>query len=139
MISMMRHLLLILILVFSSLIFWQGAAADPAFARLAAEIKQVSVEAANEAVNKENVQFIDVRTAEEYKRSHAPKAVNMPLDGFEKESTKLAKEKPVYLICQSGRRSQKAAEILKNADFKEIYNVSGGTTAWRAANLPLEQ
>lgn len=103
------------------------------------EIKQISVQEANEAVKAENVQFVDVRTPEEYKSGHAPKAVNMPLDGFEKELAKLDKDKPVYLICQTGRRSQKAAEMLQGSNFKEIYNITGGTSAWSSANLPLEK
>jgi rhodanese-related sulfurtransferase len=104
-----------------------------------AEIKQVSVEQANEAVKKENVQFIDVRTVEEYQSGHAPKAVNLPLDGLEKELAKLDKDKPVYVICQTGRRSQKGAELLKQSGFRDVYNITGGTSAWTGANLPLEK
>ncbi|MBS1795393.1 MAG: rhodanese-like domain-containing protein [Acidobacteria bacterium] len=103
------------------------------------DIKQVSVQEANEAVGRAGVQFVDVRTPDEFKSGHAAKAVNIPLDVIEKESAALDKEKPVYLICRSGRRSQQAAETLKNAGFKEIYNVTGGTQAWTAANLPLEK
>ena len=104
-----------------------------------AEIKQVSVEQANEAVAKNNAQFIDVRTVEEYKSGHAVKAVNIPLDGLENELAKLDKNKPVYVICQSGKRSQKGSEILNQSGFKEVYNVTGGTSAWTAAKLPLEK
>jgi rhodanese-related sulfurtransferase len=103
------------------------------------EIKQVSVEQTNEAVTKQNVQFIDVRTVEEYKSGHAAKAVSLPLDGLEKELAELDKNKPVYVICQTGRRSQKGAEVLKRAGFTEVYNVTGGTSAWTSAELPLEK
>lgn len=102
-------------------------------------IKQVSVEQAKQAVEKANEQFIDVRTVEEYKNGHAAKAVNMPLGGLEKELAKLDKNKPVYVICQTGRRSQKGAEIMEKAGFKEIYNVEGGTSAWTKAGLPVEK
>ena len=103
------------------------------------EIKQVTVQEANEAVKMQNVQFVDVRTTAEYGEKHAVKAVNMPLDSLENELAKLDQEKPVYLICQSGARSQKAAEMLKKANFKQIYNVKGGTSAWTSANLPVEK
>jgi rhodanese-related sulfurtransferase len=103
------------------------------------EIKQVSVEQASAATGKPDVQFVDVRTVEEYEGGHATGAINLPLDGLEKELAKLDKNKPVYTICQTGRRSQKAAELLDQNGFKEIYNVTGGTSAWRAANLPLEK
>lgn len=103
------------------------------------EIKQVSVEETNEAVKNGNVQFIDVRTAAEYESGHAPKSLNLPLNNLEAELAKLDKDKPVYLICQTGRRSQIGAEILQKADFKELYNVRGGTVAWVSAELLLEK
>ncbi|MCD9185001.1 MAG: rhodanese-like domain-containing protein [Pyrinomonadaceae bacterium] len=103
------------------------------------EIKQVTVQETGEAVKKENVQFIDVRTPEEYAGGHAPKAANHPLDKIETELAKLDKNKPVYVICQTGRRSQKAAETLQKAGFREIYNVKGGTSEWISAGLPTEK
>jgi rhodanese-related sulfurtransferase len=103
------------------------------------EIKQVSVEQARTAVKGGNAQFIDVRTTEEYAGGHAPKAVNLPLDALETELSKLDKDKPVYVICQTGRRSQKGAEILNKAGFKDIYNIQGGTSAWTSAGFPIEK
>ena len=127
--------LLTFVLIFTVSVFTACQSAAPA----KAEIKQVSVAQAHETATKETAQFIDVRTVEEYKSGHAPKAVNLPLDGLENELAKLDKNKPVYVICQSGKRSQKGAEILSQAGFKEIYNVTGGTSAWTGANLPLEK
>jgi rhodanese-related sulfurtransferase len=102
------------------------------------EIKQISVTQAKEATVSNDVQFIDVRTEEEYASRHAPKTKNFPLDRLEKELSKLEKDKPVYVICHTGRRSQKGSEILQKAGFKEIYNIQGGTGAWIDAGLPTE-
>jgi rhodanese-related sulfurtransferase len=102
-----------------------------------AKIKEVSVEQANTAVQEKNVQFIDVRTPAEFSEGFAQKAVNFPLDTLEKDLAKLNKTKPVYLICRTGRRSLTGAEILDKAGFSEVYNVAGGTVAWKAANLPM--
>lgn len=44
-----------------------------------------------------------------------------------------------YVICQTGRRSQKGAEILQKAGFKNIYNINGGTSAWENAGFPTEK
>lgn len=98
-----------------------------------AGIKQVSVSDAKQSVDAKDAQFIDVRTEAEYAAGHAPKAINFPLDALEKDFAKLDKDKPVYVICQTGRRSQKGAEILQKAGFKDIYNIEGGTSAWVAA------
>ncbi len=102
-------------------------------------IKQITVEKAKEAVEGKDVQFIDVRTIEEYKSGHAPKTVNLPLDSLEQSLEKLDKTKPVYVICQTGRRSQKGAEILEKNGFKELYNIEGGTSAWESAGFSIEK
>jgi rhodanese-related sulfurtransferase len=103
------------------------------------EIKQIYAFEAKQAIDKGNVQFIDVRAVEEYKGGHAPKAVNFPLDELERNLAKLDEQKPVYVICETGRRSQKAAEILRQSSFKEIYNIQGGTRAWIDAGFPTEK
>ncbi len=83
-------------------------------------------------------QFIDVRTPQEFSAGHAKNAVNMPLDDLEKTLSGLDAEKPTYVICQTGRRSQKAAELLQRSGFTKIYNVGGGTAAWRESGMPME-
>ncbi|MBK7511610.1 MAG: rhodanese-like domain-containing protein [Chloracidobacterium sp.] len=90
------------------------------------------------AVSKAYSQFIDVRTPEEYAGGHAARAVNIPLDTLMGSLDRLEKNEPVYLICQTGRRSGQAAEMLKGAGFSNVINVTGGTTAWQAADLPME-
>ena len=102
-------------------------------------IKQISVAEAQTAVKSKDAQFIDVRTGAEFDSGHASQTVNLPLDSLEKDLAKLDREKPVYVICQTGRRSQKGAELLQKNGFKEIYNVEGGTTAWTNAGLPLNK
>ena len=103
------------------------------------EIKQITVAEAKQAVDAKEAQFIDVRTTGEYSGGHAPKAANFPLDALEKDLAKLDKDQPVYVICQTGKRSQKGAEILQKAGFKNIYNINGGTSAWTEAGFPVEK
>lgn len=102
-------------------------------------VKNVSVNEADDAVNSENAQFIDVRTIAEYKSGHAKKAVNFPLDNLQNSLSKLDKNKPVYVICQSGMRSMRGASILADEGFTEVYNVAGGTSAWMYEGLPTEK
>jgi len=111
---------------------------DSGVPNVASDIKHVSPAEAQAAVSKAYSQFIDVRTPEEYTTGHAARAVNIPLDTLAADLSRLEKNEPVYLICQTGRRSQKAAELLKEAGFNNVLNVEGGTTAWQAANLPIE-
>lgn len=98
-------------------------------------VKNISVTETADVVKKGGVQFIDVRTTGEFASGHADKAVNMPLDRLSEMLGKLDKEKPVYVICQSGMRSMRGASMLEGAGFTEVYNVSGGTSAWMSAGL----
>src|SRR5690606_26195401 len=82
-------------------------------------------------------QFIDVRTPQEFSAGHAKNAVNMPLDDLEKTLSGLDAEKPTYDICQTGRRSQTAAELLQQSGFTKIYNVGGGTAALHESGRPM--
>ena len=80
---------------------------------------------------------VDVREPWEYKQGHVPGAVLMPLGNLASRVGELDTEKPVAVICASGSRSQSAAALLGQKGFKTIYNVVGGTGAWKYSNLPL--
>ena len=101
-------------------------------------IKEVSPMEAETAVSKAYSQFIDVRTPEEYSAGHAARAVNIPLDTLPANLDRLEKNEPVYLICESGGRSQQAGAYLKSVGFNNVLNIRGGTAAWRQADLPME-
>ena len=111
---------------------------DSGVPNVASDIKEVSPADAQTAVSKAYSQFIDVRTVEEYSGGHAARAVNIPLDLLTAKLDTLEKNEPVYVICQTGNRSKKAADILKNAGFNNVLNVTGGTVAWQTAGLPME-
>jgi len=104
----------------------------------AASVKDVSPAEAQAAVSKPYSQFVDVRTPEEYSSGHAARSINIPLDTLSANLDRLEKNEPVYVICETGGRSQSAALILKNAGFNNVLSVAGGTAAWRQANLPME-
>lgn len=85
--------------------------------------------------------LIDVREPDEYADGHAPGSVLIPVGQLNKRLKELDgyQNKPVVLICRSGRRSVAAAEVLQKAGFAEIRNVVGGMTAWERAGLPVVQ
>jgi len=86
-----------------------------------------------EAIEFESIQLIDVRTPEEFKEGSLKKSQNICItnEDFRDQAEKLDKSKPVYLYCKSGRRSAKAAEVLKQMGFKIIYEMPGGYEAWK--------
>jgi rhodanese-related sulfurtransferase len=64
--------------------------------------------------------------------------VNIPLDKLPKDFESLDPGAPTYVLCQSGYRSSLGTSILENAGFDNIYNITGGTTAWVSAGLETE-
>ena len=86
--------------------------------------------------------LIDVRTPVEYAGVHVSQAVNIPLGSLNPgelyKAGRLAKDQPVYLLCHSGGRAQKAAEKFARRGIDDAVVVDGGLVAWGEAGLPLE-
>ncbi len=81
--------------------------------------------------------LVDVRTPAEFDRLHAAGAVNVPLD--ELSVARLADaglDGEIHLLCQSGTRAAKAAQILAGQGLSGTV-VEGGTVAWTEAGLPV--
>ena len=83
--------------------------------------------------------LIDVREPDEYMEVHAEPAELYPLSLFPDNfmSHNVPKDTPLYLICKSGGRSQKALEQLETLGYSNLTNVEGGTDAWVVAGLPV--
>jgi rhodanese-related sulfurtransferase len=83
--------------------------------------------------------LLDVREPEEYAHGHVPGAVNLPQADLATRLAEVPRGRPVYLICQGGFRSLRAAQFLRQQGFEDVVSVKGGTQAWRAAGKPLDQ
>ena len=79
---------------------------------------------------------LDVRTPAEYAEGHIAGAVNLPLDTVEARAAEVPGNRPVYVICRSGKRSAQASAILKKAG-RDVRNVGGGMNDWIAAGYPV--
>ena len=79
---------------------------------------------------------IDVREPDEYVAGHVPGARLMPMGEVPSRLTELPRARPVYVICQSGNRSQAIAHLLVRQGF-DARSVAGGTTAWEALGYPV--
>lgn len=101
-------------------------------------VRSVDVKQAQQMKN-QGALLLDVREADEYASGHAPGSVLIPVGQLNKRLKEIEgfQNKPVVLICRSGRRSAAAAEILQKAGFTEPSNVEGGMMAWEKAGLPV--
>lgn len=77
------------------------------------------------------VRLIDVREPEEFTGplGHLPGAELVPLGTIEAAAAGWAREQPLLLICRSGVRSQRAAQLLATHGFRRLYNLAGGMLA----------
>ena len=100
-------------------------------------IKILAASDFNKAIEKNNVQLVDVRTAQEFNQGAIDSAINIDFfqqDKFTSEFEKLDKGQPVYLYCRSGNRSYQAAKKLEAMGFTEIYDLKGGYMKWPHKN-----
>jgi hydroxyacylglutathione hydrolase len=105
-----------------------------------ATIPQVTVDHLKQRAEHDELQILDVRRPTEYENGHVPRAIPEPLATLERSITKLPldKDRPTAVICAGGYRSSAASSLLQKHGFKNLLNVTGGTTAWVNAGYPVE-
>ena len=72
--------------------------------------------------------LIDLRDSSQFHRQHVVNFINIPYHNFINQTTKLPKNKPIYLICQSGKLAKKEAENLRLQNYQAYY-IEGGMNA----------
>ena len=88
-------------------------------------------------INREKGVLIDVSEPAEFASSHAASARNVPLGEIEKsKDIPSNKTLPLLLLCPTGSRAGRAAATLRKAGHDKAVAVTGGTAAWREAQLP---
>ena len=106
------------------------------FSSCAQETKQhqlISQEEFAKILTKE-IQLLDVRTPQEYQQGYIKGAVLINFfdpDFVTKVSTRFDKNKPLYIYCAVGGRSNKAARKLIAVGFDSVYDLKGGFTKWK--------
>ena len=125
-------------------------------------IKQIAPEEAHQLMAS-GCPYIDVRTEGEFSAGHPAAAVNIPVALPDPASGRMQinsdfvavveahfpKGRSLILGCQSGMRSQRAAEMLAQAGYDDVSNMQAGfggvhdhtgrtvMPGWAAAGLPV--
>ncbi len=84
-----------------------------------------------------NPLLVDVREESEYNHGHIPYTRLIPLRKIRETGDELPKDRPVIFVCRSGRRSIRAASIMQDLGYTNVYNLKGGMLAWEAAGYPI--
>ncbi len=85
--------------------------------------------------------LVDVRSPEEFHSEHIAYANSLPLDsiGALFGQLKIPESRKVIFQCLKGGRGEKACVVIQEGACcgNEIYNLTGGITAWKEAGLPV--
>ncbi len=92
------------------------------------QVDSISIKQLGSCISDEKMRLIDVRTEQEYLSGHIKASRNVPLDKI--DGFKDTKDKTYLIICQSGMRSQLAAQKMRKKGYT-VINVKGGMNAWR--------
>jgi phage shock protein E len=85
--------------------------------------------------------LIDVRSVEEHAAGFIPGTdLNIEFREIQARHREIGAqlEDHVVVYCQSGHRSNIAAETLADLGYRHVYNVTGSMNAWLVAGFPIE-
>ncbi len=86
------------------------------------------------------LRILDVRTPGEFETSHIDGSLNLNVDDLEPYLDRLASlSGPVVLVCRSGARAKRAADLLSGRGFDHLFLLEGGMQAWEGAGKPVEK
>lgn len=85
-----------------------------------------------------DAQLVDVRTPREYANGHIPGSINLDIraeDFEERIRAKVGIDRPVLLYCQMGIRSGRAANLMRDMGYSELYDLEGGFAIWKKSEI----
>ncbi|MFK5957388.1 MAG: rhodanese-like domain-containing protein [Lutibacter sp.] len=103
-----------------------------------ATVKNVNPTEFKNLIGTNNGILLDVRTSYEFEDEHinGAKQLNYYSFSFTKNLLLLPKDKPIYVYCRSGYRSNKASKILIKNGYKNVYNLKNGIKDWESEKYP---
>jgi phage shock protein E len=109
---------------------------------LVANAKTVDSKGAKTILDKQpGIIVLDVRTPQEYAGGHLKNARNLDYNApdFATQLAKLDKKKSYLVYCAVGGRSSKAAKLMQEQGFRQVFNVSEGYTGLKKVGLAVAE
>jgi rhodanese-related sulfurtransferase len=134
----------VLVLVVTLVFTFRARASDaapPAMGETKHGPQRVKPEQAQKLIADKKVVVLDVRTPSEFAAGHIAGATNLDYkaEDFKTKVAALDKNQAYLVHCASGVRSASACAVMDKLDFKTIYDLKGGISAWQDAGLPVEK
>jgi glyoxylase-like metal-dependent hydrolase (beta-lactamase superfamily II)/rhodanese-related sulfurtransferase len=84
--------------------------------------------------------LLDVREPDEFtgEVGHIHGAALLPLGTLEEQAALLPRERPIVIVCRSGGRSGKAAQLLLDLGYPRVASLKGGMLEWHAQGGAVE-
>jgi phage shock protein E len=95
-----------------------------------------------QSTGKKDFVLVDVRSPEEHQAGSIPGTdLNIDFREIQSRHREIGAQFDDHIVvyCQSGRRSNIAAEALADLGYRHVYNVAGSMNAWVEAGLPVER
>ncbi|UMB71400.1 rhodanese-like domain-containing protein [Mycobacterium paraterrae] len=87
--------------------------------------------------------ILDVRTPAEFETAHIDGSVNVPLDILDKHSGQVAERldrgDDIVLVCRSGQRATRAAQLLQGAGVDGGRVLRNGITEWEGQGFDVKR
>jgi rhodanese-related sulfurtransferase len=99
-------------------------------------IEQLTPERARELIEAGEVELIDVREQHEWSAGHIPQARHVPLSRLRTSPKAHLQRDKLLFVCAAGARSNMAAQLAVAIGHSQVYNLAGGTQAWKKTGLP---
>jgi rhodanese-related sulfurtransferase len=81
--------------------------------------------------------ILDVRTPQEYAKSHIEGSINVPVDEINNiDKTLPDKSTKIYVHCLSGSRSVMAVAEMVKLGYSQVFDMKNGLLAWRIKKYP---
>lgn len=112
----------------------------------ASHMRQLSVQEVKSALDKapslceKGFFLVDVRSVEEHDTGAIPGTdANIDFREMVKRHKEIGAglDDHIVVYCQSGKRSNIAADILADLGYRNVYNIRGSVNAWVQAGFPL--
>jgi SulP family sulfate permease len=111
-------------------------ATTPAIAYQMDDVPTIAPNALWEALHSpEPPRVIDVREPREFKQAHIPQAEAVPFLEILNHPDRDVWDQPTVIVCQGGRRSARAAAILRERGHRDVRMLEGGMAAWLSKKL----
>jgi hydroxyacylglutathione hydrolase len=102
------------------------------------QVRQLDAAELRRGAGDKNVQIVDVRAPDEWRRGHLPGAIHIPLAALPDRIAELNSAAPIVLHCKGGGRAAIAASFLQARGMNKVSSLVEGYDGWVKRGFEVE-